>query len=262
MAVHPAWWAAACACDGVKWMHVCGTACSHLCEQVAPIRLEMATDQGGWVHVCICFAEQWLWWSMATWLERSKSTGVAGGGAARACSAAPDACVHVSLRIWLFALPLGWHFNQASSMWLERAAHPWGWVQACVCASRRWLGGYMVGAFKVYRRCWRRRCAGVCTAPNTCVHVDAPVVLPLGWHFNQAASLLLAVWSAVLMCWRYSFRSSEGGLSSLSSPCSVKGLSVLHLVAQQAFKGATGPRGVRRSPHWWYSCSGIHTEGV
>ena len=32
------------------------------------------------------------WWSMVTWLARSKSTGVAGDGAARAFSAAPDVC--------------------------------------------------------------------------------------------------------------------------------------------------------------------------
>ena len=125
-----------------------------------------------------------------------------------------------------------------------------------LCVGGQWLHGWRVQsipALLAAEMCRR------CTAPNTCVHVDAPVVLPLGWHFNQAASLLLAVWSAVLMCWRYSFSSSGGGLGSLSSLCSVKGLSVLHsVVAQQAFKGGGGSAPLAASVVfiWWYPCSG------
>ena len=43
------------------------------------------------------------------------------------------------------------------------------------------------------------------------------------------------------MRWVYSFSGSEGGLGSPSSLHSVKGLSVLHSVVQQAFTGGDGP---------------------
>ena len=60
VAVHPAWWAAACACDGVGWMHLCGTACSHLgggsVSRWRQCDWELATPPAGWVYVRVCFA--------------------------------------------------------------------------------------------------------------------------------------------------------------------------------------------------------------
>ena len=48
-----------------------------------------------------------------------------------------------------------------------------------------------------------------------------------------------AVWWMAFKQWRcYSFSGGEDGLGSLSLPCSLKGLSGLRSVAQQAFKGS------------------------
>jgi len=82
------------------------------------------------------------------------------------------------------------------------------------------------------------------------VHVDAPVRVAARVALRSGVGRARRVVGSI-MRWGYSFSKSEGGLGSLSSLCSVKGLSVLHLVAPQTFKGAAAPREVC-SLHWWY----------
>ena len=76
VAVHPAWRAAARAFDGFGWMHVCGTACSHLGDDSVSRRCRYGGNgrPSVWMGACVCSSRLWLvqWWSMATWLARSK----------------------------------------------------------------------------------------------------------------------------------------------------------------------------------------------
>ena len=60
--------------------------------------------------MCVCFAMT-AWWSMDTWLARSKSTGIVGG---ELCVRFAQFLIRVCMWKRLFVLPLGWHFDQAS----------------------------------------------------------------------------------------------------------------------------------------------------
>ena len=142
------------------------------------------------------------------------------------------------------------------------AAHAVAWRNPMLCAHDNGfmvVDGYMVGAFEVYRHCWRQGCACVCTAPDACAHVVAPVCVA-AWVAVRSG--VVSVARRVFMQWAYSFSGSEGGLGSDSSRRSVKGLSVLHsVVAQQAFKGGGGPAcsaPLAASVVFiqWYPCSG------
>ena len=139
------------------------------------------------------------------------------------------------------------------------AAHAVAWRNPMLCAHDNGfmvVDGYMVGAFEVYRHCWRQGCACVCTAPNARAHVVAPVCIA-AWVAVRSG--VVSVARRVFMQWAYSFSGSEGGLGSDSSRRSVKGLSVLHsVVAQQAFKGGGGSAPLAASVVFirWYPCSG------
>ena len=139
------------------------------------------------------------------------------------------------------------------------AAHAVAWRNPMLCAHDNGfmvVDGYMVGAFEVYRHCWRQGCACVCTAPDACAHVVAPVCVA-AWVAVRSG--VVSVARRVFMQWAYSFSGSEGGLGSDSSRRSVKGLSVLHsVVAQQAFKGGGGSAPLAASVVFirWYPCSG------
>ena len=139
------------------------------------------------------------------------------------------------------------------------AAHAVAWRNPMLCAHDNGfmvVDGYMVGAFEVYRHCWRQGCACVCTAPDACAHVVAPGCVA-AWVAVRSG--VVSVARRVFMQWAYSFSGSEGGLGSDSSRRSVKGLSVLHsVVAQQAFKGGGGSAPLAASVVfiWWYPCSG------
>ena len=139
------------------------------------------------------------------------------------------------------------------------AAHAVAWRNPMLCAHDNGfmvVDGYMVGAFEVYRHCWRQGCACVCTAPDACAHVVAPVCVA-AWVAVRSG--VVSVARRELMQWAYSVSGSEGGLGSISSRRSVKGLSVLHsVVAQQAFKGGGGSAPLAASVVfiWWYPCSG------
>ena len=97
------------------------------------------------------------------------------------------------------------------------AAHAVAWRNPMLCAHDNGfmvVDGYMVGAFEVYRHCWRQGCACVCTAPDACAHVVAPVCVA-AWVAVRSG--VVSVARRVFMQWAYSFSGREGGLGSDSS---------------------------------------------
>ena len=143
LAVHPAWWAATRAFDGVGWMQLFGTACSHLCDGSVSRR-----RQCGWrgplirVDGCmrVCASQNNSYGGQRRHGWRSEATGLAGGRAVRACRAALDACALACLR----CRPGGNSTRRLQYGWKEPPIRVD--VCMCACASRRWLvvDGYMV----------------------------------------------------------------------------------------------------------------------
>ena len=196
----------------------------------------------------LCVGGQWLHgWHVQSLLALRVC------GAARAFSAAPDACVCelpccVAARAAL----------RPGDGWKGQLIRVDGWMCVCVlCDDGLVVDGYMVGAFKVYWLCWRGAVRAFCTVPDTCVHVEAPVRVAARVALRSGVGRARRVVGSI-MRWGYSFSRSEGGLGSLSSLCSVKGLSVLHLVAPQTFKGRPRVKCARciGGIVWWYSYSG------